>query len=128
MKTLKLMFLTAFFAMGISVFAINAADDPLSGTWVGDWGPSEWDRNQVTVELKWDGKNLTGTVNPGPNAVELKKATFDAKSSAIHFEADATDRRGNQIHYIISGKLEKGTMTGSWSHDNRKGDFKITKK
>ena len=128
MKTLKLMFLTAFFAMGISVFAINAADDPLSGTWAGDWGPSEWDRNQVTVELKWDGKNLTGTVNPGPNAVELKKATFDAKSSAIHFEADATDRRGNQIHYIISGKLEKGTMTGSWSHDNRKGDFKITKK
>ena len=128
MKTLKLVFLTAFFAMGISVFAINAADDPLSGTWVGDWGPSEWDRNQVTVELKWDGKNLTGTVNPGPNAVELKKATFDAKSSAIHFEADATDRRGNQIHYIINGKLEKGTMTGSWSHDNRKGDFKITKK
>jgi len=128
MKTLKLVFLTAFLAMGISVLAINAADDPLSGTWVGDWGPSEWDRNQVTVELKWDGKNLTGTVNPGPNAVELKKATFDAKSSAIHFEADATDRRGNQIHYIISGKLEKGTMTGSWSHDNRKGDFKITKK
>ena len=128
MKTLKLMFLTAFFAMGISVFAINAADDPLSGTWAGDWGPSEWDRNQVTVELKWDGKNLTGTVNPGPNAVELKKATFDAKSGAIHFEADATDRRGNQIHYVIDGKLEKGTMTGSWSHDNRKGDFKITKK
>jgi len=128
MKTLKLVFLTAFLAMGISVFAINAADDPLSGTWAGDWGPSEWDRNQVTVELKWDGKNLTGTVNPGPNAVELKKATFDAKSGAIHFEADATDRRGNQIHYIISGKLEKGTMTGSWSHDNRKGDFKITKK
>src|SRR5512137_1847816 len=110
MKTLKLVFLTAFLAMGISVFAINAADDPLSGTWVGDWGPSEWDRNQVTVELKWDGKNLTGTVNPGPNAVELKKATFDAKSSAIHFEADATDRRGNQIHYIIDGKLEKRTM------------------
>ena len=128
MKTLKLVFLTAFLVMGISAFAINAADDPLSGTWAGDWGPSEWDRNQVTVELKWDGKNLTGTVNPGPNAVELKKATFDAKSSAIHFEADATDRRGNQIHYIINGKLEKGTMTGSWSHDNRKGDFKITKK
>ena len=128
MKTLKLVFLTAFLAMGISVLAINAADDPLSGTWVGDWGPSEWDRNQVTVELKWDGKNLTGTVNPGPNAVQLKKAMFDAKSNAIHFEADATDRRGNQIHYIINGKLEKGTMTGSWSHDNRKGDFKITKK
>jgi hypothetical protein len=128
MKILKLILMTAFLVMGISVFAMHAADDPLSGTWAGDWGPSEWDRNQVTVELKWDGNNLTGTVNPGPNAVELKKATFDAKSGAIHFEADATGRRGNQIHYVIDGKLEKGTMTGSWSHDNRKGDFKITKK
>ena len=32
------------------------------------------------------------------------------------------------IHYVIDGKVEKGTMTGSWTHDNRKGDFKITKK
>jgi hypothetical protein len=100
----------------------------LSGTWIGDWGPSEWDRNQVTVELKWDGKSLTGTVNPGPNAVELKKATFDAKGNSVHFEADVVSRRGGQIHYVIDGKVEKGTMTGSWSHDNLKGDFKITKK
>ena len=90
---------------------------------------TEWnDRNQVTVELKWDGKNLTGTVNPGANAVELKKATFDAKTGAIHFEADATNRRGNQIHYVIDGKVEGSTMTGTWNHDNRNGELKITKK
>ena len=75
-----------------------------------------------------DGKILTGTVNPGPNAVELQKATFDPKTGAVHFEADAKNRRGNPIHYLIDGKAEKSTMTGSWSHDNRKGDFKITKK
>ena len=28
----------------------------------------------------------------------------------------------------IEGTVEKGTMTGSWNHDNRKGDFKLTKK
>ena len=111
-----------------SGFAQKAGVDPLSGTWVGDWGPSPQDRNQVTVELKWDGKNLTGTVNPGPDAVALTKATFDPKTSAVHFEADAKNRRGNPIHYLIDGKVEKGTMTGAWSHDNRKGDFKITKK
>ena len=128
MKTLRLAVLTAFLMAGISVPTTIAADDPLSGTWIGDWGPSDWDRNQVTVELKWDGKSLTGTVNPGPSAVELKKATFDTKSGAVHFEADATDRRGNAIHYVIDGKIEGGAMTGSWSHDNRKGDFKIKKK
>jgi hypothetical protein len=129
MKILKLVILAAFLAAGFSVFSLHAADDPLTGTWVGDWGPSDWDRNQVTVELKWDGKNLTGTVNPGPNAVELKKTTFDPKSGVIHFEADATSRRGGgQIHYMIDGKVEGAKMTGSWNHDNRKGDFKITKK
>ncbi len=102
--------------------------DPLTGTWVGDWGPSPDDRNQVTLELKYDGKTVTGTVNPGPNAVALQKATFDPKTNAVHFEADAKSRRGDSIHYVIDGKVEKGVMTGSWSHDNRKGDFKITKK
>jgi hypothetical protein len=43
-------------------------------------------------------------------------------------ECDAKSRRGTDIHYVIDGKVEKDTMTGSWNHDNRKGDFKITKK
>jgi len=128
MKTLKIAFLTAFLVTGVAVLALNAADDPLSGTWIGDWGPSAADRNQATVELKWDGKNLTGTVNPGANAVELVKATFDPKTGAIHFEADAKNRRGNPIHYVVDGKVEGSTMTGTWGHDNRKGDFKLTKK
>ncbi|HSD25897.1 MAG TPA: hypothetical protein VLL75_01275 [Vicinamibacteria bacterium] len=114
--------------LAASAFAQPSGGDPLSGTWVGDWGPSPSDRNQVTVELKWDGKALSGTVNPGPNAVPLQKATFDPKTDAVHFEADAKGRSGNVLHYMIDGKVEKGTMTGTWSHDTRKGDFKITKK
>jgi hypothetical protein len=127
MKTLKLSFLAAFLILGIAVVALTAADDPLSGTWVGDWGPTPTHRNQATVELKWDGKTLTGEVNPGPNAVELKSTTFDPKSGAIHMEADATGRRG-AVHYTIDGKVEGDTITGSWNHDDRKGGFKITKK
>lgn len=127
MKNLKMVFIATFLLMGIAVVALSATDDPLSGTWTGDWGPSAGHRNQATVELKWDGEKLAGTVNPGPNAVELKNATFDRQSGEIHMEADATSRRGSQVHYVIDGKVEGDTMTGSWSHDNRKGDFKITK-
>jgi hypothetical protein len=43
-------------------------------------------------------------------------------------EAKAPAPGGATYHYIIDGKIENGTMTGSWNHDNRKGDFKITKK
>ena len=127
-KTICVVCLLMCFVIGASGEAQPTAADPLSGTWTGDWGPSASDRNQVTVELKWDGNALTGTVNPGPNAVVLQKSTFDPKTGAIHMEADTKSRRGNDIHYVIDGKVENGTMTGSWNHDNRKGDSKITRK
>jgi len=127
-KTISVVCLFMCVAIGASGGRKPMSADPLSGTWTGDWGPSASDRNQVTVELKWDGKALTGTVNPGPNAVVLQKSTFDPKTGAIHMEADTKGRRGNDIHYVIDGKVENGTMTGSWNHDNRKGDFKISRK
>jgi hypothetical protein len=113
--------------VALAGYAAPMQSDP-SGTWSGDWGPSSSDRNQVTLELKWDGKNLSGTVNPGPNAVTLQKTTFDPKTGAIHLECDAKSRRGTDIHYVVDGKVEGSTMSGTWNHDNRKGDFKITKK
>ena len=114
--------------MVVSVFAQGS--DPLSGTWTGDWGPSPSDRNDVTLVLKWDGKALTGNVTAGTNVsapIPIQKGTFDPKTGVVHMEADAMSR-GRTVHYVIDGKVEKNTMTGSWNHDNRKGDFKITKK
>jgi hypothetical protein len=114
--------------MVVSVFAQGS--DPLSGTWTGDWGPSPSDRNDVTLVLKWDGKALTGNVTAGTNVtapIPLQKTSFDPKTGTVHMEADAMSR-GRSVHYVIDGKVEKNTMTGSWNHDNRKGDFKITKK
>ena len=113
--------------LAASAFAQKSAGESVTGTWVGDWGPSPSDRNQVTVELKADGKALTGMVNPGPNAVALQKGTFDAKTMGVHFEADAKGHSGKMVHYVVHGKVEGSTMSGTWSHDTMKGDFKITK-
>ncbi len=128
MKKFHAFALVACLVLAASAFAVQSGSDSLSGTWVGDWGPSPSDRNQVTVDLKWDGKMLSGTVNPGPNAVPLQKSTYDPKTKAVHFEADAKGHSGSTVHYKIEGKVEGSTMTGSWSHDTVKGDFKITKK
>ena len=106
--------------------ADTASSDPLSGTWTGDWGPTAEHRNEVTLELEWDGTNLTGTVNPGPNAIELSNTSFDAASGAIAMEADAQNFRGETVHYVIAGQVEGNTMTGSWIHDGGEGDFRIT--
>ena len=105
----------------------DASADPLTGTWKGDWGPSASDRNQVTVELKWDGTALTGTVNPGANAVPLTKGSFNKDTGTVTMEADAKGHDGKPVHYTIEGEVEGTTMSGSWNHDAKKGDFKIMK-
>jgi hypothetical protein len=122
-------FLGVVACLSIVVSALAQANP--TGTWTGDWGPSPGDRNNVTLDLKWDGKALTGNVTGGTNIskpIPIQKGTFDAKTGAIHMEAEAPGRGGASIHYVIDGKMEGNTMTGSWNHDNRKGDFKITKK
>ena len=130
MRLKVLAFLSTVACLLMVAFALAQGTDPLSGTWTGDWGPSPSDRNDVTLQLKWDGKALTGNVTGGTNvtsAIPFQKTTFDPKTGTVHMEADMSSR-GLKIHYVIDGKVAKGTMTGSWNHDNRKGDFKITKK
>ena len=108
----------------VSAASAQQTADPLTGTWKGDWGPSPTDRNAVIVELKWNGKTLTGTVNPGPDAIPIDKASFDPKSMKIHLEVTKTSPN---FVYIVDGVIEKDKMTGSWSRPNRKGDFQMTR-
>src|SRR5688572_12213756 len=65
----------------------SASSDSLSGTWTGDWGPSERDRNPVRLELQYDGTTLTGTINPGEGAIPLSRATYDPATMMIMMEA-----------------------------------------
>jgi hypothetical protein len=109
---------------------------PLTGTWHGDWGPTATHRNDVTLVLDWDGKDISGLINPGPESIKLSKATLepsnDPKGWTVHFEADAKDHDGKPVHFVIDGKIENLTsirrsIVGTWSHGNMKGDFKITR-
>lgn len=113
------------------------ARDPLSGTWTGDWGPTPSDRNHVTVELKWDGKSVTGFVSGSGNVagpgtavvsykIDFKKASYDPKTGSLHLEADAY-ARGYKVHYIIDGPLQNDTLSGTWKHGDRKGNFKLSR-
>lgn len=127
----KILIVICVTVCGLAVAAAFAQSDldPLTGTWTGDWGTTEHDRNQVTLQLDWDGKALSGTVNPdGPHPVPLQKAMFDPETSLVHMEVDARGRGGRPIHYMIDGKVENGAMNGTWNHDRMQGDFTITKK
>ena len=110
--------------LSFAVFLFAA--DTISGTWTGEWGPNTFERNQVVAQLKYDGKAVTGTINSGSYPITISKGTFNEKTGAIHLEADGRGRDGAKNHYVIDGKLQKSTITGTWKYDKGNGDFKIS--
>jgi len=101
--------------------------DPLSGVWIGDWGPTPSHRNLVTVRMRWDGVTLKGIVNPGPNATEFTKASFDPQTATVHFEVEVVSA-GREVHYVIDGTIEGRTLIGNWYNDDNRGNFRLLKK
>ena len=112
--------------LAVAATALAQYGHPLKGSWSGDWGVTKENRTRVLVELNWDGKAITGAINPGPDAVTMTKATLDPTNWTVRFEADGKDR------YVIEGKLQNlgsynRVITGTWHEGTLKGDFKITR-
>src|ERR1700728_4724138 len=78
---------------------------PLTGTWNGDWGATVTQRNQVTIVMNWDGKNVTGIINPGPDSIPLAGVYVDPASWTVRIEADAKDASGKMVHIAAEGYL-----------------------
>jgi hypothetical protein len=49
---------------------------PLKGSWLGDWGEGTTNRNQVFVVFDWDGKVISGSINPGTDMISVKNASL----------------------------------------------------
>ena len=105
---------------------------PLKGTWSGDWGPSKDKQTHVVLEFNWDGKTITGNINPGPRAVPFQKAELDAANWMVHIEGEGKDASGAAVRYVIDGKLEnigayQRIISGVWMEGTTKGDFRVTR-
>jgi len=150
MKFARFLFVFALIvAAAISVAAQEG--HPLTGTWYGDFGMTAGQRNDLTVILKWDGANVSGMVNPGPNTVPIKAARMDVKLGTpaqrgerggqggtpatpsqffVHFEVDAKSKTGGMDHFVFDGKIDNPvagnrSLVGTWTCGSTKGDFRL---
>ena len=122
-----LMLTVVFVAVSATVSA--QFGHPLKGSWSGDWGPNKDQRTRVLMDLGWDGKAITGAINPGPNALPLKVATLDPTTWAVHLEAEGKNATG-AVKIVVDGKLEnlgayRRVLSGTWTQGSTKGDFRL---
>jgi hypothetical protein len=115
----------------VAVPAIAQEGHPLKGSWLGTWAGNKTLGNDVLIVMTWDGKNITGTINPGTDNIPIKSATLTPEGWLVHIEADGKDKAGSAVSYTIDGKIENlplanRVVNGTWK-DNKGGTgaFKI---
>jgi hypothetical protein len=118
--------------IGFAVAGLAQQGYPLSGTWSGDWGASVIQRNQITLVMDWDGKRVTGLINPGPNSIPLAGVSLDVTNWDVRIEADGKDSAGKAMHITAEGRLDEigsyhRTIRGTWHQGAASGDFKLTR-
>ena len=107
---------------------------PLKGQWSGQWGPSD-NPKRLLLDLHWDGKEITGVVNPGEEAAAVKSVTFDYSNPSawkVKFTAEGKDKSGKPVAISVDGTLENigaynKLFHGTWVEGGQKGDFTLTR-
>ena len=104
---------------------------PLKGSWLGTWGPAKTHSNDIVLVLDWDGKAITGMVNPGTDDAPIKNATLNPDGWVFRFETDIKDKSG-VLNYVIEGKIENlsfhnRTIVGTWKNQRESGALKISR-
>lgn len=96
---------------------------PLTGTWAGDWGASGSQRTHITMVMNWDGKAVTGLINPGPDALPLTAVSVDWATWTVRLEAKGIAAEG-RLEDIGSNHRR---IVGTWNQGGMKGSFRLTR-
>jgi hypothetical protein len=94
---------------------------PLDGTWRSETTAKDGSHKTIVLVMQWDGKQISGTVNPGPNGWDFTggklnpegwKFTLDTKTSkgaAVHFDGVISNL--GKYNRVLAGKWTEGGGT-----------------
>jgi hypothetical protein len=122
----------AIFLLSLALGMPVAAQEghPLKGSWIGVWESNAQHGNDVLLVMNWDGKNVSGIINPGTDNIKIDKATLDPAGWKVHIEADAKNKQGAALRYVIDGSIQNleqpnRAIVGTWQSQGGKGKFEV---
>jgi hypothetical protein len=103
---------------------------PLKGSWIGEWADNDTHDAFVVVILDWDGREITGMINPGTDNISITSAVLNPEDWTVRIEADTEDSEGRAVDYVITGTIEdlelpNRYIKGTWQNGSDRGDFEI---
>ena len=118
------------FALALAVPITAQEGHPLKGSWIGVWESNTQHGNDVLLVLNWDGKVVSGIINPGTDNIKVDRATLDPSGWKVHIEADAKNKQGAAIRYVIDGAIQNleqanRAIVGTWQSQSGRGKFEI---
>jgi hypothetical protein len=107
---------------------------PLKGQWSGEWGPKDKPR-RLLLDLHWDGKAITGSINPGNGDAVVRNVSIDYSNVSawkVKLDAERKDSSGKPVRIVAEGTLENigayfRVFHGTWTEGNQKGEFTVTR-
>ena len=121
---------TAAAVLAFGVLGSSGAQEghPLKGSWLGEWAGNTAHGDDLLLILDWDGKAITGMINPGTDNIPLSRASLEPNGWVVKIEAEGKDKDGSAVRYVIEGKLENielpnRTINGTWSSNKGRGTF-----
>ena len=130
----RLLLLVAALVIAVPAVAPAQFGHPLKGQWSGEWGPKN-NPSRLLLDIEWDGKVLTGKINPGTESEgTVKKVTIDysaVDSWKVQMEGEANEG-GKVVPVRVDGTLENlgayaKAFHGTWTQGARKGEFSVTR-
>jgi len=98
--------------------------DPVTGKWGSD--------GLTFLDLKFDGKSsVSGTTiwrqGSYEHSAPIKAGSFDPKTSVLKLEGEAKRPDDVTVTYVIEGKIQGDTVTGTFKFGDAGGDFTFRK-
>jgi hypothetical protein len=117
-------------ALALAMPGFAQEGHPLKGSWIGVWEGNPTHDEFVLVVLDWNGREITGIINPGTDNIAITDATLNPDNWSVRIEADTKDSEGRAVDYVIEGSIQdlelpNRYITGTWRNNNSRGKFEI---
>jgi len=115
---------------GLGLFAQEG--HPLTGTWTGEWQPPGGPRTHLTIVMSWDGKAVTGLINPGPEAIPLSRVVVDWSTWRLRIDGEKKGGDGTPATITAEGRIEdvgsaRRRIVGTWTQGDAAGELRLTR-